>query len=235
MHVHMPKPLHGWREFLGEVGIIVVGVSIALVAEQLVEAAHWRHVVSEESEALDEEVKGVWGAMSARMAQQSCIDRRLAELDALFADHDAGRPLHITGPLGRPRVFTGGHTALQIATGDGAISHMPLKRKQNYFDVYQGYDTFAPSAQEERSSWRTLQALNHPKTLSDAEWRELRKAYDAAVDSNVSMKYNLAMKSEGQWLFPFTKFPKWPINREALTLPSVTDLCSPAFRSPSQT
>ena len=37
MHVHLPKPLHGWREFTGEVGIIVLGVLIALGAEQVVE------------------------------------------------------------------------------------------------------------------------------------------------------------------------------------------------------
>lgn len=37
MHVHLPKPLHGWRQFVGEVGIIVLGVLIALSAEQLVE------------------------------------------------------------------------------------------------------------------------------------------------------------------------------------------------------
>ena len=37
MHFHLPKPLHGWRELIGEVGIIVVGVLIALSAEQLVE------------------------------------------------------------------------------------------------------------------------------------------------------------------------------------------------------
>ena len=30
MHVPLPKPLHGWREFAGEVGIIVLGVIIAL-------------------------------------------------------------------------------------------------------------------------------------------------------------------------------------------------------------
>ena len=30
MRVSMPKPLHGWREFAGEVGIIVLGVLIAL-------------------------------------------------------------------------------------------------------------------------------------------------------------------------------------------------------------
>ncbi|HEX3423964.1 MAG TPA: hypothetical protein VHS33_11275 [Sphingomicrobium sp.] len=37
MHVHLPKPLHGWRAFAGEVGIIVLGVLIALSAEQVVE------------------------------------------------------------------------------------------------------------------------------------------------------------------------------------------------------
>ena len=40
MHFHLPKPLHGWREFAGEVGIIVIGVLIALSAEAVVE--HFR-------------------------------------------------------------------------------------------------------------------------------------------------------------------------------------------------
>ena len=31
MHIHLPKPLHGWRVFVGEVAIIVLGVLIALV------------------------------------------------------------------------------------------------------------------------------------------------------------------------------------------------------------
>jgi type IV secretory pathway VirB2 component (pilin) len=36
MDFHLPKPL-GWREFVGEVGIIVLGVLIALGAGQVVE------------------------------------------------------------------------------------------------------------------------------------------------------------------------------------------------------
>jgi hypothetical protein len=39
MRFRLPKPLHGWRAFVGEVGIIVVGVLIALGAEQAVESA----------------------------------------------------------------------------------------------------------------------------------------------------------------------------------------------------
>jgi hypothetical protein len=37
MRVHLPKPLHGWRAFVGEVGVIVLGVLIALGAEQMVQ------------------------------------------------------------------------------------------------------------------------------------------------------------------------------------------------------
>src|SRR3954452_5726074 len=80
MHVHLPKPLHGWREFLGEVAIIVLGVGIALGAEQIVEAAHWKNVVEAEGQALDEEVQGNQGALMVRVMMQPCIDRRLAEL-----------------------------------------------------------------------------------------------------------------------------------------------------------
>ena len=40
MHFHLPKPLHGWREFAGEVGIIVIGVLIALGADQLLNDWH---------------------------------------------------------------------------------------------------------------------------------------------------------------------------------------------------
>jgi hypothetical protein len=40
MDIHKPKPWHGVREVLKEVGTIVVSVLIALGAEQAVEAIH---------------------------------------------------------------------------------------------------------------------------------------------------------------------------------------------------
>lgn len=52
MHIHLPKPLHGWRALVGEIGIIVVGVSIALSAEQFAEFLHNRAQVRHGEEAL---------------------------------------------------------------------------------------------------------------------------------------------------------------------------------------
>jgi hypothetical protein len=43
MHVHRPKPLHGWREVSLEIGVIVVGILIAIGLEQTVEALHHSH------------------------------------------------------------------------------------------------------------------------------------------------------------------------------------------------
>ena len=56
MHFHVPKPLHGWRELAGEVGIIVLGVLIALGFEQVVEAMRWRSEVGHFRKAVDHEL-----------------------------------------------------------------------------------------------------------------------------------------------------------------------------------
>ena len=40
MDIHKPRPWHGGREFLKEVGTIVLGVLIAIGFEQAVEALH---------------------------------------------------------------------------------------------------------------------------------------------------------------------------------------------------
>jgi hypothetical protein len=40
MHVHKPKPVHGWRELALEIGTIICGIVIALGLEQVIEARH---------------------------------------------------------------------------------------------------------------------------------------------------------------------------------------------------
>ena len=233
MHFHLPKPLHGWRQFAGEVAIIVLGVGIALTAEQIVEASHWKHLVDAEGEALQQEVQDNEGTLIVRVMMQPCIDRRLAELGQVFKRHQAGQPLGLIGPIGRPTIFTGSKSTLGMATADQSLSHMPLVRKQAIFNAYGSYDTFVPVANEERSGWRVLQALDHSDTLDATDWHDLRKAYDAVVDNNVSMKANLRSDADGGWLTPFKSFPKPDLVRlrhELGTLPYVQKLCRPALK-----
>src|SRR5215469_3371884 len=84
MHPHKPKPVHSWRELLTEIGVVVIGVSIALAAEQTVDSLHWRTQVAEAREALAAEMalnvrNAIW-----RMRTAKCVERRLDELAVIL-------------------------------------------------------------------------------------------------------------------------------------------------------
>ena len=229
MHLHIPKVPHSLREFLREVGIIALAVMIALGSEQAIEAMHWRHVIESERESLDLGVDDVRFAMRARVAEQPCVDRRLADLAVVFKRREHHQPLGLVAPIGRVALWLRDDTALRIATADGSLSHMSVAEKNKYFSAFGVYQrTFAPVAQEERDSWRALQPLNHPEVLGDEDWRALRKAYSDALDSNMVLKSNLKNDGPGQWLKPFTFFPNPSSPVDVTAYPQVKLLCADA-------
>jgi hypothetical protein len=82
MHVHLPKPLHGWRAFAGEVGIIVLGVLIALGFEQIVVQWQWRQELGDTRRAIGDEI-GISAEQGAeRLAIEDCLRQRIGELSA---------------------------------------------------------------------------------------------------------------------------------------------------------
>ena len=92
MHFHLPKPLHGWREFVGEVGIIVIGVMIALGAEQLIERWHDREKVDRAIEALRVEVgKHEFASAEIEMTTH-CIFAQIEAISTRISGGD-GAPL----------------------------------------------------------------------------------------------------------------------------------------------
>ena len=80
MHFHLPKPLHGWREFAGEVGIIVIGVLIALGAEQALEKFHWSEKAHRSREALRGEVGSLYRYSAERVLETPCLNAQLDQL-----------------------------------------------------------------------------------------------------------------------------------------------------------
>src|SRR5438067_2189068 len=90
MEVHRPKPAHGWRAFLGEVGIIVLGVLIALVAEQAVRAMEWRHKVHAAEAAMAIELRDDDGPQAyARAVMHPCLQQAL---DGIRGAVESGAP-----------------------------------------------------------------------------------------------------------------------------------------------
>ena len=80
MDIHKPKPVHGWREFVSEIGVIVCGVVIALGLEQIVEAVHWAERVHEAKAAIHKELVMATVFGEERIARKDCADAYLSDL-----------------------------------------------------------------------------------------------------------------------------------------------------------
>ena len=184
MYFHLPKPLHGWRAFAGEVGIIVVGVLIALGAEQVVETIHWKHEVAAERASLLQEANDMLGAIAARNAQVPCVDRRLAEIRTVLERHRRGEPLGIIGPIGNPTRETATRGSWQIALAGQALTHMPHDEKLAFSDAFGGFDLWDKAKEKEADIWSRLAPLNAPDLLTGEQWSDITTAYAQAVQFN---------------------------------------------------
>jgi hypothetical protein len=160
MHFHLPKPLHGWRAFVGEVGIIVVGVLIALAAEQVVENMHWRDEVAEFRSAANSELAHNLAGYRYRLRQGACVARRIAELQR-WGEAGGTKPLALD--IGRPAVIIT-KTSVWNTKGD-ALAHMPLALRLDYSDLYDQLANVQGQIDDEREAWRNLAAFDHARSL----------------------------------------------------------------------
>ena len=153
MEVHLPKPLHGWREFVGEVGIIVLGVLIALGFEQLVDRWRWHREVESTRQAIANELVDASNQGAMRIAVEDCLRDRIGELAAKL-DGSNGRwtadPMPLS-PAAQPtphwdnrsmgRVYSvplvgWSLDAWDTAKSDGVLDHMSRDEAASYSQVY---------------------------------------------------------------------------------------------------
>jgi hypothetical protein len=159
MHVHLPKPLHGWREFVGEVGIIVLGVLIALGAEQVVESVHEQQVAAEARENVRAEAHFNLSSIQERLAVQGCIERRLDNLSRILSTAGEGvlqpQPSWIARPPTGP-FFRGRWNA---ATASGRNSLFPSEEQEQFSVLYEIFARYDEYQGREQMVWAQLRAL----------------------------------------------------------------------------
>jgi hypothetical protein len=229
VEIHKPKPWHGWREFLKEYLIIVVGVLTALAAEQVVETLHWRHLVGEQRAALNSNIQRNDFAMHARMILEPCVQRRFAELDEIFRRHREGRPLGVVGRISRPGYAMGGTQLWDVGLSDGSLAHMRLDEKRLYVRAFSAWNTFHATHSDERSAWIALQGLDHPEDLSADDWSGLRRVVEQARDADREMQTGLGA-TEWRSAMRSLKLKELPGAEGILKIEKVADFCKPMLK-----
>jgi hypothetical protein len=172
MHFHLPKPLHGWREFVGEVGIIVIGVLIALGAEQLVEWVHWRAALNDFRAAARHEVAVSLGTYDYRMRQDRCVDQRITDLQAWLDGWRAGRPRALTHAIGAPTSLTL-PTSVWTSRDPILMSHMPLRERIALGDLYDQFANNDARRLDERQTWLELAQFDGATALDHSDMMRL--------------------------------------------------------------
>jgi hypothetical protein len=162
--LNLPKPLHGWRAFAGEVGVVVLGVLLALGAQQIVQSLQWHSDVRDFREAVNTELEFNLAAGEYRVRQGPCVDRRLAELDRWSAGQRLGQATPLTQEIGFPRRINPG-TSVWNSRGADLPAHVPIQARLAYADLYDVMANQWELIQAERETWLKLNGFNHATKL----------------------------------------------------------------------
>lgn len=187
MHVHLPKPLHGWREFIGEVGIIVVGVLIALGAEQVVENFHWRHEVEAGREAVRENLVGSVRQSFEREAMSRCLAQRLQYVATILDQASNSGRLPPAGPIGNPAKRIWQLQSWDSMVASQVATHFPKQEMIALGDLDAYLQSVNALNADEFNQWTILWTMVGPgRRLAIGEESQLRQAlarahYDAKL------------------------------------------------------
>ena len=225
MQFHLPKPLHGWREFAGEVGIIVLGVLIALGAEQLIEAIHSHSEVAHFRSAVDVELATDLAAYRYRIEQEPCVKRRLGELREWLEADRVGKPIIPSGEIGRPSLYSL-LTSVWKSSSTDVMNDLSLETRERYSGLYDFVGLVDDQLDQEEEIWRSLNAFNGESQFSAEDRRKIADlSYRAkSVDELLVSNYPwLARNAAAMGIAP-----RWGDRGKYVTAPE-PEFCRPLF------
>jgi len=189
MDIHKPKPVHGWRELFKEIGIIVVGVVIALGAEQAVDAIHWMSQVDAGEAALKVAFVREVDNMALRKTQSDCIAQRLGFLSQTVERASQSGQLPAVRPIGHPPYTPWTIGAWDALVASDTVSHLPRTKMLNYVQIAQRTAVLSGMSDRENDQWTILDSVVGPgRRLSDVEAEQLRITLAEAAESNRLMQ-----------------------------------------------
>ena len=164
MEIHRPGVVRNWREFFKEVGIIVLGVSIALAGEEIVSSYNWKKEVAVVQDSVDDELADALFAAEERVEIADCQRRTLDRLDQI-ADESRGTLVIRNAPVRRIRLW--GSAAWDAAVASGAIAHMAHDKRNTYANLFSFLHLFRDLNLRQEELWARIDAYRHPRRLTD--------------------------------------------------------------------
>jgi hypothetical protein len=179
MRFHLPHPLHGWRVFAGEVGVIVLGVLLALGAQQVAEGFQMRSEVREFRRTIDHEIGLNLFVYEVRNRGSTCNMRRIKELLNWVRKAQDGQVLPQISTYGPPTMAP--YRSAWDSRDGKVFAYVPAKARQKYAEFYDELDGNSKRLTEEGEAWLALKGyeLAGPISIDDRRtmYRHLAMAF----------------------------------------------------------
>jgi hypothetical protein len=183
------RPLHGWREFIHEIVIVIIGVLLALAGAELIDSLRWRSEVRSFRSAVDHELGRNLGIYRSVTVGRDCGSRRLAELERFLADSNRGRQDKLRRPIGRPFLQTF-YFSVWDNKGADVTDHLPLNLRTSYGELYDEFRNNGQVLLNERDVWRSLTQFEQPVPLDNASQMRMRELLTRAEQFNTAAAGN---------------------------------------------
>ena len=188
MKLRLPTPLHGWRAFFGEVGVVVLGILIALGVDQAAKAVGNARDAAEARQNIRAEVVANITRVQQRGHAQGCVDRRLDELQALLDDAAADGRIPRPNWIGRPTRYGIESERWNVAVQSGRSSYFEPEEQAQYGMLYNTLIYFYEMQNSEQLVWARLSALDGFDRLSEDSRVAMRAALGEARFYNGSIR-----------------------------------------------
>ena len=206
MAMRVPAPLHGWRAFVGEVGVVLLGVLLALGAQQLVQEVQVRSDIREFRATIDREIGMNVYALDLRASQFGCDRRRLAEL-ANWLDQSRSEP---TAPAIYPHapLVSSPYRSAWNSRDAETYRQLPADVRQKYAMFYDDVDNEWEITKLELAAWGSLAAFSEPGPMALEDRRKVRSAITslrgliAAEEGNIPSTKQLAEELGAKAVLP---------------------------------
>jgi len=212
------RPMHGWRAFAGEVGIIVIGVLIALGAQQIVEGIHDRREVGQLRSALRAELADDRARWEHMRASDPCTLQRLDAIDRWLAT--APPEAKLTDAY-RLFLWNMHSSAWDLAKTSPATTDIPLQERLTYASLYGAIDNWRPFLDEENKNSRAITTL-----AATADQPQNR----AQLPALIALARILLQRRKFNYDYFFTRFDRLriaPDERELTVVVNDRRLCEP--------
>lgn len=226
MEIHKPKPVHNWREFLTEIGVVVIGVCIALAAEQAVEWVHWQIEVGHAREFIASEMALDMRAGIERVRTEHCFEQNIDAIGQILdaASRSGTLPAvgEIYGPTSRPAYSDAWNSVMasQVAT------HLSRQELVSLGRSYEQVQEEGDRNKEEMVVWANLYTIVGPG-------RRFDPASEAALRSALSQArwYNRIISLEGGQIVERVEQLNLPFNKDDLGVIAAAAHGPPACRA----